>query len=98
MRISDWSSDVCSSDLFKDSACRIPSFRAIDRSARNNLCAIVVGLQHDNLFRISQDSDIGIVCDDDDLPPLLSAAQHGNQRGVDELAIQIVFGDRKSVV
>ena len=40
---------------------------------------------------VAQNRDIGIVGDNDHLPPLLCASKHRNQRGIDEFTVEIVF-------
>jgi hypothetical protein len=44
------------------------------------------------LFGVTQDSDVCIVCNDDDLPALFCTAKHRDESRIDKFTIKVVFG------
>lgn len=69
-----------------------PRIFIVDGLARYDLSTIAEALEDDELLSIPQDRDVGVVGDDDDLPPLLGATERCNERAVDELAVEVVLG------
>lgn len=65
--------------------------RVVDGPPRRDHAGITIHLQHDDLFRVSQDRDVRVVRDDYDLPALFCSPQDWDERAVDKLTVEVVF-------
>lgn len=81
----------CLLTAFKDRADDFLRAGRINRSSIPDNGYFAGATQRDDQLGITENSDVGVVRDDDDLPVLLDAPQRPNNRLVDELAIEIVF-------
>src|SRR3546814_8331811 len=93
MRISDWSSDVCSSDLMQhEAAPRFDRTAAQDGSIRN-----VAGLDVEALQQIVQADAVDLVADGDSQRSVLVMDAHGDDGMIEPHVLHSRQGeDRKS--
>src|SRR6185437_6651035 len=63
----------------KNIAGGVPRDWVVNRPPRRDRCALAVALENDDLLRVGQNGDVGVVGHNDDLPPLLGPAQYRNE-------------------
>src|SRR3546814_19603990 len=114
MRISDWSSDVCSSDLLRDNAGAVPVLPVADTLARGT-ASLGENVDRNDLFRIQtpQAFDFASILkahrnwnervEATDAAQMLRAAGHDvalveGDKMLEKLTYTADFADRKSVV
>ena len=81
----------CFARSFKQRACCFPSVRLVNRASRYDDALFVRCPQHNDLLGVSEDSDIGVMGNDYNLPTLLGSPQDWDDALVNEFAIKIVL-------
>jgi hypothetical protein len=70
---------------------RIAGFGIVDRTACRNDAPVTLALKDNDLFCVAEHGNIRVMGYNHDLPPLLGAPKHRDERAVNELPIQIVL-------
>src|SRR3954471_11423886 len=65
-------------------ACFFPGILLIDRSACDHLTLVIATLQHHEQLSVTEDRDVCIVRDNDDLPAFFRTSEDWDERVVDE--------------
>ena len=70
---------------------RIAGLWIVDRTACCDDTSVALTLEDDDLFCVTEHGNVRVVGYDHDLPPLLGAPKHWDERAVNEFPIEIVL-------